>query len=118
MKALGGVASQAGDMAFTYGEARWTEPGRPEWATMPASGRNAAKAGDWSQTSSSRSLSLSPKRSPRTASDGVYCAATGIGRGTTKPVDRVGKLIRRERLGEDDDVVGSRDDRLRCRHSR
>ena len=31
LKALGGAASQAGDMAFTYGEARWTEPGRPEW---------------------------------------------------------------------------------------
>jgi ketosteroid isomerase-like protein len=32
LRALGAVASQAGDMAFTWGEARWTNEEGPRWA--------------------------------------------------------------------------------------
>jgi ketosteroid isomerase-like protein len=31
IKPLGGTASRAGDMAFTYGEVRWTKSGKPAW---------------------------------------------------------------------------------------
>ena len=31
LRPIGGVASRAGDMAFTYGEARWTQSERPRW---------------------------------------------------------------------------------------
>jgi ketosteroid isomerase-like protein len=31
LKALGGTASRAGDMAFTYGEVRWTREEKPRW---------------------------------------------------------------------------------------
>ncbi len=31
LRPIGGVASRAGDMAFTYGEARWTRDARPRW---------------------------------------------------------------------------------------
>ncbi|HEV2747426.1 MAG TPA: DUF4440 domain-containing protein [Allosphingosinicella sp.] len=31
LRTLGGTASSAGDMAFTYGETRWTEAGEPRW---------------------------------------------------------------------------------------
>lgn len=31
LRPIGGVASRAGDMAFTYGEARWSREGEPRW---------------------------------------------------------------------------------------